>query len=232
MMPVKRVAISLPELPNLLFDDWQEAVELSGLEALKSYKSYGQPLSNLNAAWAGMGSGLCKHWRDIDQCEEEEDLITPRFVLATSFTGDELVVHKTWVLNAHYSFSIVSAKYPDLGYESWRINPSNSTFWDSLGKKVAEVATTEPQYVIQDLILMGEYAENKMFLDAIWKALGDMADVQKFWEPLQVSGFSAEFVAARGAAELAKRWQGETWNCIEGDWCEGGGDDDDGKDEI
>ncbi|PVH88932.1 hypothetical protein DL98DRAFT_508791 [Cadophora sp. DSE1049] len=234
MMPVTRVAISLLDLPNLLGDDWAEIVEISGLEVLKSYKNWGQPLKDLNAAWAGMGYGLCEHWRDIDACEEEEELIVPRFALALSFTGDELSVHKTWISNAHYTYSIVSKNYRDLGYESWRSNPANSTFWDLLGKAVADVATSEPQYVIQDLIIMGEYAEEKNFLDAVWKALGDVADVQKLWQPLQVSGFSAEFVAARGAAELAKRWQGETWDCVEGDWCEDSREADGvvGKEEI
>ncbi|KAH7409420.1 hypothetical protein BKA64DRAFT_397085 [Cadophora sp. MPI-SDFR-AT-0126] len=233
MFPASRVAISLPDLPNLLREDWAEIVELSGLEALKSYKNWGQPLNDLNAAWAGMGYGLCEHWRDIDACEEEEELIVPRYALALSFTGDELSVHKTWVSNAHYTYSLVSANYRDLGYESWRSNPANSTFWDSLGKAVADVATSEPQYAIQDLIIMGEYAEEKSFLDAIWKALGDVTDVQKLWQPLQVSGFSAEFVAARGAAELAKRWQGETWDCVEEDWCEDrGAEGGIGKEEI
>ncbi|KAH7360409.1 hypothetical protein BKA65DRAFT_591473 [Rhexocercosporidium sp. MPI-PUGE-AT-0058] len=228
MMPVTRVAISLPEIPNLLSEDWAEVVELSGLEVLRSYKNYGQPLNDLSAAWAGMGYGLCEHWRDIEKCEEEEELIVPRFALALSFTGDALSVHKTWVANAHFTFNIVSETYRDLGWESWRINPANTTFWDSLGKAVVDVATSQPEYVIQDLILLGEFAEEKIFLDAVWKALGDVTGVTKLWEPLQVSGFNAEFIAARGAAELAKRWQGETWDCVEGDWCEGG----EGKEEI
>ncbi|KAG4442644.1 hypothetical protein IFR05_001900 [Cadophora sp. M221] len=231
MMPVTRVAISLPELPNLLSEDWAEVVEISGLEVLRSYKNYGQPLRDVNAAWAGMGYGLCEHWRDIEKCEEEEELLIPRFALALSFTGDELSIHKTWISNAHWTFDIVSATYRDLGYDSWLLNPANSTFWDSLGMAVADVATSKPEYVIQDLILLGEFAEEKDFLDAVWKALGDVTDVQKLWEPLQVSGFNAEFVAARGVAEFAKRWQGEPWDCIEGDWCEGS-DGGDGKDEI
>mgnify|MGYP004188314547 CR=1 FL=1 len=220
MAPVTQVAVSLPDLPNLLSDDWAEIVDLSGLEVLKSYKTRGQPLNRLNAAWAGMGYGLCEYWRDIDACEEEEELIVPKFALELSFTGDELSAHKSWVFNAHNMYRIASANHKYLGYDSWRSNPSNSTFWDSLGKAVVDVATSEPECAIEELVIMGEYAEDKNFLDAVWKALGDVVDVQKLWQPLQVSGFSAEFVAARGAAELAKRWQGETWDCVEEEWCD------------
>ena len=139
---------------------------------------------------------------------------------------------KTWILNAHTTFRLVSSSFPDLGYDVWKNNTGNTTIWDSLEEQVAKVVTMMPEYEIDDLILMGEYAEEKRFLDAVWQALGEVADVQNLWRPLQVSGFSAEFVAARGAAELAKRWQGETWDCIEGDWCEGGGEGEDMEDEL
>lgn len=33
------------------------------------------------------------------------------------------------------------------------------------------------------------------------------------------NGVNPEVLAARGAAEFAKRWLGMTWGCIEGEWC-------------
>lgn len=232
-MPISRLAISLPVLPNLQWSDWEEAVAISGLDVLRSYKHYGDSLYTMNAAWAGMGYGLCEHWQDIEKCEEEEASIRSKFVLGIGFTSKEMWVTRALVENAHQRYTYLYHEYPDLGYDNWKSNIFNSTFWDTLSGKVAEAVLMQKELEIEDLVLVGEYAEEKMFLDAVWKALGDVTpDVKKLWEPLQVSGFNAEFVAARGSAEFAKRWQGETWDCVEGDWCEGNRDSEGGKEEV
>jgi hypothetical protein len=91
-----------------------------------------------------------------------------------------------------------------------------------LGKKVREMADKFKQYkqIPQDLLLVGDFAGNKLFLDAVEKALEGILDVDVIRMNLERSAYNAQYVAARGAAELAKRWQGETWNCVEGDWCD------------
>ncbi|KAL2074631.1 hypothetical protein VTL71DRAFT_8409 [Oculimacula yallundae] len=222
--PVTRVAISLPDLPNLSYEDWEEVVQLTGLDVLKSYRFHQQRLRELNVAWVGLGHGVCEHWRDSERCDKEERSMEKRVVLALSFTEERLSISKAFVSGASEIYVATQVSRQDLGYLSWRSNPENETFWDSVGMYVGTVARTDRGFVIQDLILTGEHAEEKNFLDAVWKALGDVTDVQKLWQPLQVPGFDAEFVAARGAAELAKRWQAEPpYGCMEGDWCKDDG---------
>jgi hypothetical protein len=218
-MPIHRVLISMPHLPNLQPGDFSEALELTGLTNLKSYKHYG-PLYQTNAAWAGLGNGLCEHWEDIEKCELEELDLQNRLTLTVSFTEEELIADVSIVVNAHTVWNYRRERYPDLGYGSWKRNESNTTFWQILGEKVLEI-TEMGDMDLEELLLIGEYGENKKFLDTLWNALGGVkgVDIQALWRPLQTSRFNATYIAARGSAELAKRWQGETWGCIEGEWC-------------
>ncbi|KAF8853651.1 hypothetical protein BDZ45DRAFT_677536 [Acephala macrosclerotiorum] len=222
-MDVHGVVLSMRQMANLLPEDLAEALDWAALYPVKSYKYQHGSLHSANAAWAGMGMGICEHWQEIERCDEEEKHFRLKQALALTYTYDELVVEIVVMMNAHHSFRLVQARFPDLSYGTWDNDRSNTTYWDTIGRKVVETSKRSA-WPIEELMLMGEYAEEKRFLDSIWKALGRTLDVQKLWAPLQRPEFNAEFVAARGAAEMAKRWQGETWGCVEGDWCKGNRD--------
>jgi hypothetical protein len=198
-MPVHNIVLSLPYMPNFHRDDLNEALDLADLTHLKSYKHWSE-LRNINAAWAGMGLGICKHWQDIEKCDEETSHFKYKLTLVLTYTYDELVVEVITVFHAHLAYQYKRVRYPDLSYASWDNNRSNTTYWDNLGRKVVEVFRdiNEP---IEELVLMGEYAEERRFLDAIRKALGNDLDAQKLKPMLQNPKFNAEFIAARGAAE-------------------------------
>lgn len=211
------VATALPYLPSLTPDDLAEAFTFAGLKTLQSYKHPYGPLNELNAAYAGMGYGLCTHWGNITACEAEEDALPEKLALMISFTHAELRINSALVYNAHTGYLLASGRWPDLGYEKWLKNEQNSTFWNEVGGRV--VLMTKGYTggrKIEVLLLTGEDTQQKRFLDAVWKAL----DQPNVFAELQKPGFDEEFVVARGAAELAKRWVGETWDCVEGPWCE------------
>jgi hypothetical protein len=211
-------------LPNLLPEDWKETLELAKVTSLSSYKLYGGRLYQTNAVWAGMGNGLCEHWGDIEKCEIEEWKSRQIQTLVISFTAKELILENAFMVTPHASSIYAHDKHDDLGYEAWEGNRDNETFWDDLGRKVRGMAERfkKAKWIPQELLLVGDFAGNKLFLDAVEKALeGIMVmDVDEISTNLQISGYNPQYEAARGAAELAKRWQGETWNCVEGDWCE------------
>ncbi|KUJ21438.1 uncharacterized protein LY89DRAFT_778968 [Mollisia scopiformis] len=225
MLP-RKIVLSLPYMPNFQPEDLAEAMELADLTPLESFRHFGDSLDNTKAALAGMGTGICEHWQDIQKCDEEQDRFKIKQTLALTYTYDELVVETFLMINPYHFIRVERSRFPDLSYGTWDTDRTNTTYWDTIGRKVVETAkkrNTLP-WPVEELVLMGEYAEEKRFLDSIWKALGGSMDVQKLWAPLQRPKFSAEFIAARGAAEMAKRWLGETWGCVEGDWCEGNRD--------
>ncbi len=171
-----------------------------------------------------MGYGLCKNWRNITACDEELLQEPTLHTLVVSLTGHELYIANAYVYSAYTTDVVYSTQIPSLGYSHWLDNPTNSSFWDQLEQEVTFVADYYAgSHGIEDVILYGEFVEEKRFLDVVWKALGEakeVKDVGELWGNLQVSGFNGEFMAARGAAELAKRWQSEPWYCEEPEWCQ------------
>lgn len=219
--PVVKVLPSTPWLPNLQPEDFDEAFQVAGLELLHKLNYY-STLQQGSAAWAGMGFGLCEHWRDREICLDEEDEMEYKEALLVSFTAEELLVEHLAIWGAYRVAKYGTQRFPDLGYRAWRENVKNETFWDLIGEKALQMAQVTGR--VDELLLLGEYGEEKLFLDALWKALGSEFDVQQMWRPLQTERFSAEFVAARGAAELGRRQQYMRWDCWPGDWCDEGGD--------
>ena len=142
-----------------------------------------------------------------------------------SFTHAELRIAKSLVYNAHTAYFFNEGRWADLGYASWLANERNSTFWNEVGGKVAVSADRKGNYgrEIEVLLLTGEDAQEERFLDAVWRALDRPRGAGERLGERERQGraFDGEFVGARGAAELAKRWVGETWDCVEGKWCEG-----------
>ena len=73
--------------------------------------------------------------------------------------------------------------------------------------------------VIDDVLVMGEFAEETGFLNVLWKALGDLEEqgvirgraTDMYARNIQKSDFNALYVGARGAAELSRRWAVEKW---------------------
>lgn len=94
-------------------------------------------------------------------------------------------------------------------------------FWDRVGAEIKANAGFS-QSDIEELILYGEAAEEKKFLDAVWNALGDLEDEDRLrgraadmYATLQTPKFSALYTAARGAAEFARRAQGVSGDCMD-----------------
>jgi hypothetical protein len=221
---VSKVLVSTVFLPNLKPADYDEAVAVAGLEPLHS-SMYNGNLMKGNAAWAGMGHGFCKSWRDLGMCMDENNEVGVQNSLLLQLTDKELVMQHLLIWDANRVFIFSGRQYPDLGFAAWEANTRNETFWESVSDKVLEMATLG-QWDIDELLLLGDRGEEKLFLDAVWRGLSGERnqnsdkDVMNLWRPLQTTGFSAEFVAARGAAELAMRWQGQPWGCIEDEWCD------------
>jgi hypothetical protein len=223
-MDVRNVLAAIPRLPNLQRRDFDEAMQYAGLVQVQSYKYYNQ-MQELNAAWAGMGYGLCKHWGDIEKCDDEDREFKGKSTLSLSFTKMEFIIEKALLWDAHSSWTADSFRYNHLGYQNHLNSPSNGTFWEEIGSKVIEFANKTIK--MEELLLMGEHAEEKKFLDTIWSALGDL-DLTEVYTHIQKPGFNATYVVARGVAELAKRWEGQPYGCVEGNWCDNRkpGDDD------
>lgn len=206
---------SLPELPNLPYGDFDEVVYLANLTRLRSYKAPGV-VNQVNTAFAGMDYGLCKHWADMKQCNSEEEAVQMRQTLTISYTANDLVTERSAAFTPYRIYRVAYRRSLDLGSSH---RDSVEKYWELIGQQIKLIATTGGDLGRLDtLVLIGESVEDKQFLNTVWKALSELGRTD-IYSTVQISGFNAEFMAARGAAEMGKHAQSGPPGCVEQDWC-------------
>lgn len=205
---IQEAAITIPSLPKLVRDDLFYAAQYAGIYQLVPLPHTSQELDETLAARAGMGYGMCEHWEDFVECYYEELEFPPKRVLSISFTNDSLTVSNIMIYPPQSMLDAWAKDYL-LGY-AFRYETQN--LWGRVGELVRTVAMQVEGGKIEELIIMGECAEEKKFLNAIWQALGDLEKkgfvegrFMDVYAKLQVPGFSALYVGSRGAAEIARR---------------------------
>ncbi len=208
---------AVPRLPGLTEDDLKEAMEYAGLKMLSSYRVFGVVTEN-SAAWAGSGYGLCSDPANIKTCEREEDLMSDRLVLSLSYTNAVFILTYSRINFKEGSDRTVF--HFDLGLQSMNEYPSPAAYWRTVTSTIREFVEDKPK--IDTLQLLGEKAFDHRFLDAVGDALRHIHVYKSSGRNITSLrlNFEPNSLAARGAAELAKRYQMMTWNCVEPPECE------------
>jgi hypothetical protein len=208
------VSAVTPPMPNLLYSDLNYAFPWANLTQTFSWRQeYRASNNQLSSAFAGLGYGLCKSWADLQKCAKEEKTFPQRDVIAIEFIDSKLDISYSIGRTPHQFYTYVYESFPDFGF-----NHSDSPgFWAAVRDRITTVVR-EADRKPNTLILLGERAGNKKFLDTVWEALGEL-ELRDIYKDLQVEGFDPDMVCVRGAAEMGKRAQGEPRNCVEGDWC-------------
>ena len=91
--------VAIPALPGLQRDAIARAASTSGLKVITTSWHIGD-VTQISAGYAGSGRGLCRHYTDIDVCEEEMYEPPPRHVLAIHFDLAALRVVYTYMQHA------------------------------------------------------------------------------------------------------------------------------------
>lgn len=201
---------------TLLEEDFlAEAFDLAGLYNLRSYKSWYPDRLVVSQTVAGlveMGYGVCDHWRDPYKCEIEDEELSWKHPLATSFTNRSFSVSVAYIIGPHRYGKFNRVVRWDLGHEQWKDNPSDATFWSKIKVVIEDALVSSQQPDL--LLLFGEAASNEHFLEAVIQALEnfDLADLYVAW---RANECDSVYLAARGAAKLGRVWQGSTFGCVE-----------------
>jgi hypothetical protein len=221
--PVTYALAALPVLPNLSEETLQEAFDYARIIKV-SHPLYvlGENLNSINAAYAGMSHGLCENWKDIWECRGEETSMDPQQTLVISFDNDSAIVTNVAMYSAYQSIRQSINGFPYI-FEGYQDHDRGVPYWNGLENNIArmieQVGERFPGNKIQKIVLTGEHAAEMEFLRVVWKVLhneqewldGRAADI---YAQLQVPGFDALYVGARGAAELAMRWRGDVEECV------------------
>lgn len=192
--PVPSAVISYTRLAGLYEEDINDAASYLGLMTLRGYHLH-QP-REIIAAYAGNGMGLCEHYEDVSQCNQEGSALPLRQVLSVQ------IVHTALVLNTEGVRQAL-----DVADYDTTARADFSDGFDSPERVVASVTSIleerfrflphPPEMVV---IASGDSA-NSAILQNVTDAVSSSGPTPRLFalEPL--------YIAARGAAELAWRAQ-------------------------
>jgi hypothetical protein len=192
-------------------------MEYSGLRSLSGYNYFGD-ISETSAAFAGMGQGLCEHYDDVDICEEEESSLPLQYILALGFTRVSLSLSLSSLTYAHTAYESKAVIAWDLGLDALNGTSNTGAYWSCVRSTIHDIALRSPQR-ITTLLLLGEEGSNPTFLDTVRDALHDLYGIDSLGVGT-LSSIEPLYVAAKGTAEFAKRFQESPWGCFEPKRCQ------------
>ncbi|KAK7752491.1 hypothetical protein SLS62_005459 [Diatrype stigma] len=197
--PVSAAAISIPHLAALYGDDIQDAFEYLSLAYLEFFPFWNfRPVSATIAAYAGNGWGLCRDYRDVAACEEEELQIPSRFALAVSYTHTSLTTSQAHVASANYLEEGPTLENLLLGYDARH----EESYWDAVRHMLRSPVVDSPvRRNISMVLLSGDATEKPEFREV----LGEVVDAVSHDGEPEIVDQQPGCSAAIGAAELAKR---------------------------
>lgn len=220
---ISSVGVTVPKLAGLYPRDVADAFLHVGLSEVSTDLLFGEFVNEPTAAFAGYGYGLCQRYTNMLECEDEEEEMRMRRIVAIEFSEKTLAVAliaTRTACSAHLESSEVSW---DLGWG--KRGGEQEVFWGKVTDRIRGVVEGFGRKV-DTLVLLGHRAMEERLLEAVRDALERFVVTEGEDIVVQVQNdVDPVFVAARGTAELAKRNQESPWRCIEPDYCRNRGGD-------
>ncbi|KAG4275165.1 hypothetical protein FPRO04_08827 [Fusarium proliferatum] len=198
------VAASLPHLKVIL--------------PLPAASGYLSQLLESYAVLAGHGKGLCAHYKNLWQCEEEQDNVPLETTLVVGITPTDLrgEIIRTWS-----AFTDLQPRRADPAFVDLDLGLSTAEdkpdFWARVTERLQGFCGTVTKgFRLDTILLTGENATHPAFLQALRSALVGNGYLQTESDSAGEITFAHEegmvidpvFASARGAAQYA-RWRQE-----------------------
>jgi hypothetical protein len=188
--------ISYPSIIALYNEDIADTAEYLGLPKLQGYYNY--HLREIVAAYAGHGMGLCRDFENKDQCKNESSQLPGRVTLLVEYTEQALLLQTT-VLGEAIDLGdsdMLAATSFELGGNSQMAGHACrvAEFVDQFLRKWYQDLFTPEEILV---IITGNLD------DSVRGAIQEV--VKEIVAKVQLISSQSEYVAARGAAEIAWR---------------------------
>ncbi|KAJ4354801.1 hypothetical protein N0V95_003486 [Ascochyta clinopodiicola] len=211
--PVSTIAPVAPQLVGWVSEDFQDALDLAGLTSarLDDRGSNDKPTyRDTNAAFAGLGYGLCNSGTKLADCLDEERQMPYEHVLFLDFDNSSFSATVQYLQHVNQEWTYSNRVDMELGWWNMPVlEVTRARFWAQIHEVILEVAGAL-QRAPNKIVLLGDHGTNAEFLDVVKAALWDVLEIDV---SLMLSANEAEdtdMLAARGAAELA--WRAEAWS--------------------
>ncbi|KAF5718961.1 hypothetical protein FGLOB1_1375 [Fusarium globosum] len=240
--PLDRVAVSHSRIQGLAEPDLWDALEharirpwvAAGLPRpkvvlpLPAAGGYPSQLLESYAVFAGHGKGLCKHYKNFWQCEEEQDNVPLEATLVVGITPTDLrgEIIRTWSAFTDLQPRRGDRTFVDL--ELGLATSENPDFWARVTERLQGFCGAVPKgFRLDTILLTGENATHPAFLQALRSALigngylqGESDSKVKIpYVPEGGAVIDPVFASARGAAQYARWRQEAPIGCEEQDRC-------------
>ena len=199
---ISSAGITTPHLAALYPEDMLDVCEYAKLECTSWPMQTGK-LYQTTTAYVGYGYGLCHDYMDREGCKKEQRDMDDVVVMAVLFTQTALTVTLSVTASAPalWEPDYRHRENFDLGYDSHTRREDEHGYWDAVTTQLEQIMVENPYYKRPaKLLLMGDGIGDEKFRAALDKVL----DRQMQTLP-EILSHEAEFVAAKGAAELMKR---------------------------
>ena len=200
--PVESAGVATLNLVALYQEDMQDAFEYVGLRYLIFPVRYGITYET-SAAYAGYKLGLCSDYTNRSACKQEQVDMPSEVVMAVLYTRTALTVSLSIMKSAYYLWEPPYRHLLDfsLGYDARPVNVAYEGYWDAVGLKLEQLLIENSYYKRPaKVLLMGDCVQDKTFQRILKQALSRQME-----ELPEILGSDSEGVAAKGAAEFAKR---------------------------
>ncbi|CAO2650439.1 Nn.00g017310.m01.CDS01 [Neocucurbitaria sp. VM-36] len=209
--PVTTIAPTIFPLDAAKNQDFQEALKLAGLTSTRpqignDFVVY----QDVNAAYAGLGHGLCKAWTDYQNCTWEEYMLPYFDVLFLSFDNNSFSATVEYLRNAYQESGIDSSSFSlDLGWWDLPIHEvPRARFWAKIHELIVDTISVL-SFPPSRIVLMGEHGGDEEFRGVVEAALWSVLEIDVDLM-LQANEMEDTIrLAARGAAEMA--WRSQYW---------------------
>ena len=191
-----------PHLLTLYAEDIFNALDYCGLQHLVIPLRC-NVVPEASPVYAGYGLGLCSDYMNFTTCYAEERNMPMNYVSAILYTRTALIVTLTAMVHVYHTWEPGCRRLEDFAPGSdARCDQSNEDYyWESMRQRLTEIMVRNQYFEkLPRVLLMGESIQDKTFQRVLRKAVGSVTEkLSKILED------DAVFVAARGAADFAKR---------------------------
>lgn len=199
---VTHVLISTPNLLALYDEDIQDTLEHVGLKSADVTMKV-RSLWETISGYAGYGQGLCRDYRNITGCQEEQQSMSDEEIMAVLFTTTALTVSLSTVKSAYGLWEPPYRRITDfeLGLKSRHENPNERYYWEAVKDRLREIMVENQYYKRPDKVLLfGEASGEEKFHDVLNESLSSVME-----EMPPILDSQSLYAPAEGAAEFAKR---------------------------
>ncbi|KAK6337768.1 hypothetical protein TWF696_001248 [Orbilia brochopaga] len=225
---ITHALVTHPPLPGLKYDDLLDAAFHEGITLLHGFSngSHTAPKPDistlLTAAYAGVGLGLCENYTDTAACRAEEHEMDTETsdsrrsinMLRVSLDARTLSID---VARCASAAACVGGKegrdLHELGFHSDMHKWNPQQYWTTLQNHILEAGKQLESGGLDAVIVHGESARSPEFITKLVEVLPVLGAsptlTQSIMKDLEEDKWDCEpeFLAARGAAEMAKRVQ-------------------------